>query len=252
MKKHFIITIIYLFIVSCNSIVDQDITRIDENEILGYTKELYSLRDLNDEEQEKVKLKKSQLRYLLDTEGFYQSNNIDPRRDPRKIPEIHEKFNITEKLIKKQEEINSSNNFLLLSSSYKGILKNWEKYKTFDEQSIQEIENQKRITEERKENERLQKEQERRSRLLNNFPGTYINYPMGEQNYHITNKITIYSSGSLIFESTFGSGGYESGNWRFTNDTGFELMMTYNRLSGRIQSNGDLYVSGLGDFEKFR
>jgi len=127
---------------------------------------------------------------------------------------------------------------------------------------IEEKERKERIAREKKERiarekkEREQKEAERKLNLLINFAGTYINYPMGRQNSHITNKITIYNSGSLIFESTFGDG-FERGNWKFTggekvgDELDFTLRMTYNEFNGYIRSDGDIYVSGIGRFEKW-
>jgi hypothetical protein len=122
---------------------------------------------------------------------------------------------------------------------------------------------------EERERERLREERERRiaarerqrvakqKEIVNNFPGVYINYPMGRSNSHIRNKLTIYSSGGVFLEDY--TDNYSSGNWRITSYdesystiAEFEILLDYLSLRGDIKSDGSLEISGLGNFKKFR
>lgn len=84
------------------------------------------------------------------------------------------------------------------------------------------------------------------------LPGTYVQYPYGKSNPHIMLKFTFYSSGSYIFESTFGDGLPDYGEWRMTGDKSFKVLTDdLGTLSGTIKSSGNISVSSLGSFEKF-
>ncbi len=107
----------------------------------------------------------------------------------------------------------------------------------------------------RQERERLRQERERQriakqKEILNNFPGVYVNYPMGRSNSHIRNTLTIYSTGGVFLEDY--TDNYSSGSWRFTSDSNFEILLDYLTLRGSIYDDGDLSISGLGTFRKFR
>lgn len=86
--------------------------------------------------------------------------------------------------------------------------------------------------------------------VRSNFPGTYINYPYGTSSYWIKNEFTFYSTGSVLFKSPFGDGGLQSGRWKWTGEKSFEILLDI-RLSGDVESDGDIYINGLGRFEKF-
>jgi len=122
---------------------------------------------------------------------------------------------------------------------------------------------------EERERERIREERERRiaarerqrvakqKEIVNNFPGVYINYPMGRSNSHIRNKLTIYSSGGVFLEDY--TDNYSSGNWkitsyneRYSTIASFEILLDYLSLRGSIKDDGSIDILEIGNFKKFR
>ena len=140
--------------------------------------------------------------------------------------------------------------FETIKSNFEGITKEIEAAEEREIEKIRE-ERERRIA--ARERQRVAKQKE----IVNNFPGVYINYPMGRSNYNIRNKLTIYSSGGVFLEDY--TDNYSSGNWKITSYdefystiAEFEILLDYLSLRGDIKSDGSLEISGLGSFEKFR
>lgn len=81
--------------------------------------------------------------------------------------------------------------------------------------------------------------------------GTYISHPMGKSN-PLTSKLTFSSNGKYKFESDFGDGYPDYGEWKMTGDDSFKIVLEdIGTVNGRILSSGDLSIDSFGYWEKF-